>query len=150
MIMAVIVSLFCGVTVVLSRTINSLLAEKTSVTVSTFFNYFTGFIFSLILFILFNEKTFILNIQSFDFNSAWIYLGGLTGVVSVFLLNATVSKMPSFSMTILLFLGQILGGIIIDAVVSNDFSFIKILGCLIVAFGLYLNLILDKNSPVLK
>ena len=139
------VSLLTGVTIVVSRTINASLAQQTSIIKSTFFNYGTGFALSLILLFAAGRSEPMVTRFSFDPN-VWIYLGGILGVCIITLLNAAVSRISSFYMTLLLFAGQVFTGLIIDMILSGSLCLYDLLGGALVCAGLAQNLIVDRLS----
>lgn len=140
---AIIVALLAGLTVVTSRTINARLANETSAMKSTLFNYIIGFASSIIILMFVGRGEAMFTDFALPTNP-WIYTGGLIGVVTVMVLNLTVSKISSFYLTLLLFVGQVFTGIIIDIVLSGAFSTNNLIGGILVATGLSLNVIFDK------
>ena len=145
LLLAVIVSFASGITTVLSRTVNSLLAHSTNVWKSTLYNYVTGlFVAVIVLFLLGRQEPDPLTAGLSP--DLWIYLGGILGVFVVFLANAIVSKISSFYMTLLLFIGQVFTGLILDAFLSQSFSLERLIGGILVAAGLSFNLWMDKLS----
>lgn len=53
-------------------------------------------------------------------------------------------------MTLLLFVGQLFAGIIIDSIMANQFSIGQVIGGLFVLLGFTLNLMIDKKSNLAK
>ncbi|MHC1722051.1 MAG: DMT family transporter [Aminipila sp.] len=149
MFIAIIVSFLAGVTVVVSRTTNARLAAETSLFKSTFYNYAFGLIGSVMVLLFmhffivpqFSEAPF-----SLQWNQLWIYLGGAMGVCTVSISNAVVTKISSFYVTLLMFIGQVFTGIVLDIIISHTFSLGNLLGGLCVAIGLILNLWFDKET----
>lgn len=143
----VIVSLLSGATIVISRTINARLAEETSVLKSTFINYVLGLALSwaILAFIIPGgyEQGFAL---SFSLPSAWIYTGGLIGVFVVMLANIITTKVSSFYMTLLLFIGQVFTGLLLDVILTHTFSQRNLIGGLFVAIGLSIHIWMDKRK----
>lgn len=140
---AVIVSLLTGLTIVLGRTINAQLAQETSMIKSTLFNYIVGFATSIIILLIVGRDEILF--ASFTLPSNWwVYTGGIIGVFTIMLLNITVSKVSSFYLTLLLFVGQVFSGIIVDIILSGVFSYNNLIGGILVAVGLSLNVIFDK------
>jgi len=64
----------------------------------------------------------------------------------VILGNITVVKVSAFYLTLLIFIGQIFSGILIDAVISGEFSARILTGGILVAIGLCVNLLLDRKK----
>lgn len=139
----VLLSIITGVIIVVSRILNSKLSETTGVAGSTFFNYLTGFIGAVVLFLLSGE-TF--NMTSLSNISAFGYLGGVFGVMIVMLNSIVTPKMSSFYVTFLVFIGQLFTGMTIDYLVSRDFSLTKVFGGVLVVIGLVYNLYIDYKQ----
>ncbi len=144
----VILSLITGFTVVLSRTINAGLAEKTSIMRSTLYYYVAGFIFSFIILIIFKWNSSPFAQISVPVNPAY-YLGGVMGVFIIIILNATVSKISSLFMTLLLFAGQVFTGLAVDMVLTGMFSLPNLLGGLFVTAGLFINVFIGRRDNLL-
>jgi len=149
-IVAVVVSFLAGLSIVMSRTFNAKLADVTSMRVSTFYNYFIGLIVSMLAFLVLGRGEIVL--AEFAFSPNWyIYLGGAIGVCVVFLSNVVVVKISAFYLTLLIFVGQIFSGVLIDAFISQAVSMRNIVGGMLVALGLSINLVLDykrkKENP---
>lgn len=134
-----------GVFLVVSRSYNARLANNTSVYISTFFNYVFGLIAAIPVFLLFSAREpalagFVLSPQW------WIYLGGALGVACVWLSNVVVVKIPQLYVTLLMFVGQVFTGVLIDALLDGAFSVANIAGGLLVALGLAINLLLERRA----
>ena len=144
-VLAVLVSFFAGVNIVISRTLNARLAGLTSVCTSTFYNYLIGLLMAIPVCFLFggNEAAF----AGFVFSPRiYIYLGGILGVCVVLLSNITVAKISAFYLSLFLFIGQVFSGIVIDMVISRTFSPRNMVGGIFVAAGLCINLLLDRKK----
>ncbi len=145
MIVAIIVSLLAGCAIVLSRTVNAKLALETSLITSTFYNFLIGFVVSLMALLLLGRKE--LNLLPVSISTkGWIYIGGIVGILVVLILNYTVTNIPAFYMTLLIFTGQLFTGIILDVLISHSFSAKQMLGGAFVAFGLSVNLYIDRRE----
>ena len=141
---AVAVSFAAGVTIVISRTLNARLSELTSVRISTFYNYLVGLTLSIPVLLLLGRSESPLT--EFAFSPAlYIYSGGILGVCVVLLSNITVVKIPAFYLTLFIFIGQVFSGVVIDAVISRELSYRNLIGGILVAIGLSINLLLDKH-----
>jgi len=144
-IIAVTVSFFAGVNIVLSRTLNAKLADVTSVRVSTFYNYFIGLMVSMLAFVLLGRGEIVFS--EFTLSPNWyIYLGGVLGVCVVLLGNIVVVKVSAFYLTLLIFIGKVFSGILIDAVLMQTVSIRNLIGGVLVAAGLSVNLLLDNRK----
>ena len=102
----IVISILAGVSVVVSRIINSNLAKEIGIFQSTFYNYIVGLFFSVIFFILSREKINLSDIKSGDV-PFWAYLGGVAGVLLIVLSNYITPRISSFYLTLLIFVGQL-------------------------------------------
>ncbi len=135
MFLAIIFSIFSGVTIVLSRTTNALLSTKVNTLVSTFYNYVIGLFFSIIALLIFakGEPTFF---NHNNYPSFIYYLGGPLGILVVFFSAYLAIRISSLIMTILMFFGQISAAIIIDWILKGTLDYINIIGGILVFVGL--------------
>lgn len=138
----VMVSLLAGTTVLFSRLLNGRLAAHTSVGSSTFFNYVMGLLLSVLLYAFAGQGT--AGLKQAAGGPFHIYLGGAMGVVIVLMSNFIVGKIPSFYMTLALFVGQVMAGQLLDMALSGAFSWRNLLGGLFVLAGLVLSLWQDR------
>lgn len=137
-----LVCLLAGVTVLLSRLINGQLAGHSGLLGSTLINYTTGLAGSLVLLAFMGG----LPSPALALNGPFhIYLGGLLGGVIVLISSFCVGKIPSFYMTLALFVGQVFAGLLLDMLLAQSFPMNNFIGGLFVLGGLSLNLLLDKN-----
>ena len=145
---AVTVSFISGVTIVTSRTLNGKLADLTSVQISTFFNYAVGLVGAVFIFLIIEGGEALypgFGTEPFSSNW-WIYFGGLLGVAVVYIINVVVVKISAFYLTLLVFVGQVFSGIVVDIIISGELSYRALIGGLLVAMGLSANLFLDKKK----
>ena len=147
--LAVLLSFITGITIVISRTLNAKLAGHTSIQISTFYNYLAGLLVSTLVCLLFggifgvSEPAF----AGFVFSpKIYIYFGGILGVCAVLLSTITVTKISAFYLSLFLFIGQVFSGIFIDAIISQAFSPLNLIGGVFVAAGLCVNLLLDRKK----
>ena len=140
-----VISTIAGVTVVIGRIINSNLATKIGTFQGTFINYIVGLSVSFLFLFLSNEKTTI-SFTNMKGIPLWAYLGGLAGVIIIVLSNYLTPKISSFYFTLLVFIGQLFIGIIIDYFTFHDLSIGKLIGGLFVLIGLTYNLWIDKKQ----
>ncbi|MDD7795306.1 DMT family transporter [Clostridium sp. 'White wine YQ'] len=141
----IILSVLAGVSIVLSRVINSNLSKKIGLFQGTFFNYLTGLSFSVIILVIskdgFNTNAIFSGNIPFQ-----AYLGGFLGVLFVAFSSYITPKMSAFYLTLFTFVGQLLGGIVIDYFSLNILSMGKIIGGVLVLIGLSYNLFIDKKA----
>ncbi|MCL2571424.1 MAG: DMT family transporter [Defluviitaleaceae bacterium] len=148
-VLAVVVSFIAGFCIIMSRTLNAKLSDLTSVRVSTFYNYFIGLIVSVLVFLLLGRGEVIFG--EITFSPTWyIYFGGVLGVVVVLMSNIVVVKISAFYLTLLIFVGQVFSGVLVDAIISQAISTRNVIGGVLVAVGLSINLILDTRKKVLS
>jgi transporter family-2 protein len=76
----------------------------------------------------------------------YIVGGGLLGVVMVVATNFIFPKIPALWSTLLMFTGQALTGVVIDAIAQGSFSGRKLAGTLIVLAGMGVNAALDRKK----
>ncbi len=143
-VLAVSVSLIAGGVLLLSRTVNARLAERTSLSVSTFFNYFVGFLCAL-------PVAFVLGAGEAGLAAPfsphiWMYLGGGVGVCVVLLLNFTVTRVSAFGLSLFLFIGQVFAGLLIDVLFLDAFSPRLLWGGVLVAAGLVANVMIERKE----
>jgi len=144
-IVAVIISFLAGVCIVLSRTLNAKLADKTGVRVSVFYNYLIGLLVAGLAYVVLGRGE--LDFATLEFSrDFWIYLGGVLGVCVVFLGNVVAVRISAFYLTLLIFVGQVFTGVGIDIVLTQAFSTRNLVGGVLVAGGMAVNLILDKKQ----
>lgn len=140
----ILLAILSGVSVVISRIINSKLAEEIGTFQGTFFNYLTGLIASTIFLLITKDYINIPPIHELNL-PIYSYLGGSIGILVVVLSNYTTPKVSSFSLTLLVFIGQLSIGIIIDYFNSNTLSIGKLIGGLFILIGLTYNIVVDKK-----
>jgi len=138
----ILISIISGAIVVIARILNTRLSEKVGLMESSFFNYFTGLFSALILFIIFQDKV---TLAQFYNIPSWAYLGGILGIGIVILSSVVTPKMSTFYITLIIFIGQLFTGIIIDYITIKTIPFAKIAGGLLVVVGLAYNLHVDSS-----
>ncbi len=141
----VIAVLLSGVLLVASRSYNARLAENTSIYISTFFNYFCGLVTAIPVFLLLSAGEPVYRGFALSPNW-WIYLGGAIGVATVYLSSVVAVKIPQLYITLLMFVGQVFTGVLIDALLEGSLSIENIIGGSLVALGLSLNLLFERRA----
>ncbi len=143
----VLLALFCGATTVTSGVLNSAVDSRLGTYKSAFVNYFMGLIPSVIYSIYFiatnDTKVSFVGVPIF------LYLSGILSVIVVLLCNIVYKKISAVVVTLLIFIGQILTGTIVDYLIfDKDVSVLKIIGILLITAGIYINLLIDNKNTV--
>jgi transporter family-2 protein len=132
--LGIVLSAIAGVALMLQRIVNGHLAEKTNVWVSTMWTYITGL--SCAIIVLFATGT----APTFTFHiSPYLYLGGTLGVVCVTLSSVVVDKVPQFTLSLLMFVGQVFTALVLDALFSGSFSLPNLIGGMAALAGLWVS-----------
>lgn len=134
-----------GALTLISMITNSKLSTYVGTRQSTLVNFTAGLIVSIILYFLFQETTF--KLISLP---VWAYFGGLMGIFIVIISNIVIPKIPTVYTTLLIFIGQLLTGVLIDFIQYRELSFYKFIGVLLITAGLYFNFIIDKKDQLQK
>lgn len=145
MLFAIVLSLVSGGARVVSRMLNSQLSDVIGVFQSTFYNYLVGLICSMIAFLL-SQEAFSFPPEGFAAVSGWAYLGGAVGVLFIILSNVTTPKVSAFYMTLLIFIGQLVAGLVIDLLLGHSFTLGKPLGIMMILLGLVWHQTLDREK----
>ncbi|USK31640.1 DMT family transporter [Bacillus sp. F19] len=142
-----IISILAGVSIVIARIINSNLADKIGLLEGTLINFATGLMLSLV-FLFFSSEAVSFSSLTLSEVPSWAYLGGAAGVIVIFLSSYLTPKVSAFYLTLFIFIGQLFTGIVIDYFTLGELSQGKILGGLLVLFGLVFNLRIDRKEEV--
>lgn len=147
MMIMIILAIFGGVLTTLSMVVSSALGKRIGVMQSTFIHYIGAVITSvLLIFILGSAVDVILvDLSKMPF---YIFLGGLLGICIVYSSNIVIPKIPVVYSTLLMFIGQVTAGIIIDTIVIGEFSFMKLLGAAVVVLGILYNSRIDAKQDI--
>lgn len=140
MLFYILISILSGVIIVTSRILNTKLSHEIGLIESSYFNYFTAAITTVIMFLIIGEKV---SISSFNTLPFYAYSGGFLGVLIVILNSVVTPKLPAFNVTLLVFVAQLFTGIIIDWLISGMVPLSKIVGGILVLAGLSYNLYVD-------
>jgi len=129
-----LLALLSGGTVATSILLNARLGAVKGLYKGVFVNYLMGMLVSLPIALIING----LNIPQIEFN--WTLMialtGGAIGFVAVILNSHLTPKIGILYITILLFIGQLGTGIVIDGIREGTFSIGKISGGILIVAGL--------------
>ena len=145
LIVYIFLSFLAGVSVVLGRIVNSKLAQKIGTMQSTLINYITGLSLTFIVYLLSKDVPLHKTIGQVSV-PVWAYFGGLAGIVIILSSNYVTPRLSAFYVTLLVFFGQLVIGILIDYFILKQLSPGKAIGGLLVLAGLAINLRIDKKE----
>lgn len=141
----ILIAFITGCLVILSMVINSRLGDKIGVFQGTLINYIVGLI-GIIVVLLIKYRGISIPLSNLQSTPIWAYLGGAIGVTVVSTSNIVIPKIPTIYSTLLIFIGQIATGIVIDYITLSTLSKGKILGSILILVGLLYNLYVDKKE----
>ena len=144
----IILAGLCGCITIISMIINSNLAKRIGVFKGTLINYIVGLTTTLILMIIVKSSVN-LSYSSFTNIPLWALLGGMIGVAVVASSNVVLPKIPTIYTTLLIFIGQLFTGILIDYFRVGFVSKGKIIGGLLILLGLLYNSNVEKKELIL-
>lgn len=141
----ILLAVLGGVLTTLSMVVSSTIGKKIGLIQSTIIHYIGGLIGGVFILIGLGSKI-APSIAEMSKMPFYIFLGGIIGVIVVYTSNIVIPKIPVVYSTLLMFSGQMLCAIIIDAIVMGDFSWIKLLGAIIVVLGILYNSRVDAKE----
>lgn len=125
----ILLSLAAGVTVVLSRVINSHLAQRIGELQGSFINHLVGVPFCLLAVMAIPEAA------AQGSYRLWAWCGGALGVLVVLLCNLLVPRLPAYRLTVLTFCGQLFSGVLLDVLLRGTLNKSEFFAGLLVAAG---------------
>lgn len=148
-ILAILLVFLSGVAIVFYRTMNVRLAEHIGNMPTSFLGHLIGLPF-IVLLGLVMPGTNIAGLAMTPSPNFWIYLGGVGGAIAIFVMNITVPKISAFHQTLLNFVGKVMVGILLDLILESSFSPITFYGGLLIAAGIFLNIIIEHQQEKSK
>lgn len=139
-------AILAGVLVVLSMVMNAQLARGIGIFQGVFINFAAGLLTALPVY--FVCQVFGLDaIGSASYSPPWYaFLGAFLAIAIVAACNVVIPKIPVVYSAVLIFLGQIVTGLILDALVAGHFDPYKAAGALLITAGLFLNAKIDAQA----
>ncbi len=142
--MYIIISIIAGAITVVANTLNSGLGKEIGKFQGVLVNFTAGLLVSIFYLILnFNTISGFYLIKTMPI---YFLFGGFFGIGIVVLNNLIMPKIPVIYVSLLIFIGQIITGIIMDKVLTDSLSIGKIVGILLITLGLYINILIDKKE----
>lgn len=148
--MYIIFALLAGALVIVSISLNGNLATKVGLIQSSITNYLVGLICSIIFYLIFNRLVFDFPINELGEFPFYYMLGGAVGSIIICLNNLLINKISAVYVTIIIFLGQMTTGILIDYIKLGIFSKGKVIGGLLILIGLIVYVFGDKRAKELE
>jgi bacterial/archaeal transporter family-2 protein len=144
---AVILAFVSGVLPALTMSTNAELARRLGLARSTLANYVTGLAASLLV-VLAVRPSPAAAVEAVKAAGPFLALGGgLMGMAVVLSTNWLFPRMPAFTATLLLYTGQALMGVIVEAAAAGCLDARKLAGTLVLLAGLVLDGLLDRLKP---
>lgn len=132
-----------GITIVVNMMLNGKLAQREGMINGVFINYLMATISSIILCsIMLKSMPSYLSIRSIPLP---YLLGGFIGVLTTYMFNLIVNKVPAVYVVILRFIGQMFASAVIDYIYLDLFSTGKMIGGVLFLIGLILNSKVDNR-----
>lgn len=144
--LAMLVALGSGVLPGLTFILNSELGRRKGIVRSTRANYVTGLATTLVIVLAVRPPAAEAAHAVVTAGPFLALGGGLLGVTVVTAMNFIFPRMPAFSATLLLFSGQALSGVLIDAVAEGALDARKLVGTFVLLVGLAVNALLTRGA----
>ena len=142
--MYIILSLLAGVSIVINMIVGGKVSQREGMINGVYINYLVAAVASLILSAA--MLSFTPDYSSLRGIPLPYFLGGFIGVLTTYLANLVVSKLPAVYIVLLRFIGQILTSAIIDYVYFEVLSPGKIIGGVLFIIGLIINVKIDERE----
>lgn len=139
----IFLSFLTGITIVINMMLNGKLAQREGMINGVIINYLMATIASVVL-----CAVMIKSIPAYSAIGSVplpYFLGGFIGVLTTYLFNIIVPKVPAVYVVILRFIGQMLTSAIIDYIYLDVFSKGKVIGGILFLIGLILNARVDNK-----
>ena len=141
-------AIMAGGMVVLSMVMNARIARSLGVFQGALINFGVGLVTSLLLVAVSFVFGFLAIQDNVTAPSWYAYFGGVIAVGIVASCNVVIPKISVVYSAVLIFLGQILTGLLLDTLMAGRFDTHKALGALLVAGGLLVNARIDAQAEV--
>lgn len=130
----ILLAFFMGGINVYSKTVNFQATKHLGTSNGTLVNYVVASLLSLILLI--GMEPGYASAKAFTAAPAWLYLGGIFGVIALVINVISLRKINLFQSTTLLLAGQLAGSALLDAILFHNMSALKLIGVIIVTIGI--------------
>ncbi|WML34978.1 DMT family transporter [Clostridium sp. OS1-26] len=152
MVVGLVLALVSGFIAVISKMINFKLSERIGLLNGTLVNYVVASVISILVVLVIRSNN-IFSLSIIKSVPTWVYLGGVFGLAALVLTIISLPKIPVTYSTILILIGQLATGFIIDIIISGNFSYVKLFGVVLVTMGIcidkiFLNYLEKKKVKV--
>lgn len=152
MVVGLVLALVSGFIAVISKMINFKLSERIGLLNGTLVNYVVASVISILVVLVIRSNN-IFSLSIMKSVPTWVYLGGVFGLSALVLTIISLPKIPVTYSTILILIGQLVTGFVVDIIISGKFSCVKFLGVVLVTLGicidkLFLNYLEKKKVKV--
>ncbi|WP_411169370.1 DMT family transporter [Clostridium sp. MB05] len=146
----IFLSFITGITIVINMMLNGKLAQTEGKINGVIINYLMATISSILLCIIMIKS--LPSYASIKSIPLFYLLGGIIGVLTTYIFNIIVPKVPAVYIVILRFIGQMFTSALIDYLYLGIFSKGKIIGGFLFLIGLIINAKVDNKyeSPKTK
>ncbi|WP_105618820.1 DMT family transporter [Vallitalea okinawensis] len=131
-----------GIIVIITIILNGNLSNRIGYHQATLINFILGILFAAVLYLLFDWG----NTTNLKDIPVYLYFGGAFGVAIVILNSVVVIKISAVYTTVLVFVGQLFAGILIDYLRFKTLEWGDIIGGIIIIGGVCFNLYCDQKS----
>lgn len=139
----IFLSFITGITIVINMMLNGKVAQREGMINGVIINYFMATLSSIVL-----CAIMLKTIPSYSVIKTVpmpYFLGGIIGVLTTYMFNLIVPKVPAVYVVILRFIGQMLTSALIDYIFLDIFSKGKIIGGILFFIGLMFNAKIDSK-----
>ncbi|MCL2204088.1 MAG: DMT family transporter [Defluviitaleaceae bacterium] len=143
---AAVAAFASGISIVMSRVFNARLATYIGTRRGVFFTHIVGLAVTIPLLLLLGRQEVGIHFSYVLSPGFYLYLGGLIGVCVITLDNFTAVRIPAFYLALLLFVGQVSSGLVVDFILDGAASPHNMIGGALVALGLCVNVLLEKKA----
>ena len=144
--MMYVFAILAGCLVVLSMVMNSQLSRGTGVFQGVFINFAGGLLTALPVYFLYLHFGWESIAETSPSPPWYAFLGAFLAIAIVASCNVVIPKIPVVFSAVLIFLGQIVTGLVLDALMAGSFDPYKAGGALLVTAGLFVNARIDAQS----
>ncbi|MCV9878111.1 DMT family transporter [Brenneria izbisi] len=136
MITFIILALFNGVCISLSRSINGRLSMERNAFYASLWNHIVGFVFLTLIIVVQSD-----GFSSFHFNAPfYAYLGGALGALFVAINSYVLPRIGSTQAAMLIISGQMISGVVIDQISHpSDTIWISVLAVVLIVAGIWVS-----------